>query len=286
MNNFPQANSLSVSVRVYRALLVAYPKKFREHYETHMVQVFRDSLRDEYHRNGKSGVIDLWLHTCADLLVTALMERVSERSQYMLSPKVIVWGGIASAFGGLMWIFGALAWQSEGILPSALLLTLVGLAALHTKLGKQAGALGWAGFVLGILGTGLVVSLLVWGWITGNSFSFESSVLAAVQFSLGMVLLGVGCILIGLRTLRTEILPHGRGMLLALGILEIGFGTCLWRLYYLAVFRGIDPWNPITIPAYGVMLLTFPIGILWLALGATLAINPNWQISNQPPASA
>src|SRR5215510_879220 len=104
MNNFSQANSLSVSVRIYRALLVAYPKKFREYYETQMVQVFRDSLRDAYHQNGISGLIDLWLHTFADLLVTALMERISERSQYMFSPRIIMWGGVASAFGGLMWL--------------------------------------------------------------------------------------------------------------------------------------------------------------------------------------
>jgi hypothetical protein len=108
MNNSPLANSLSVSMRIYRALLVAYPKKFREHYETQMVQVFRDSFKDTYHRNGMSGVIDLWLHTCADLLVTALMERISERSQYMFSPKVILWGGLASICGGLFWILSGL----------------------------------------------------------------------------------------------------------------------------------------------------------------------------------
>ena len=104
MNNFPLANSLSVSVRIYRAMLVAYPKTFRENYETHMVQVFRDSFKDTYHHNGMPGVIDLWLHTCADLLVTALMERIMERSQYMFSPKVILWGGVAGVFSGMLWM--------------------------------------------------------------------------------------------------------------------------------------------------------------------------------------
>jgi hypothetical protein len=286
MNSSPLANSLSVSVRLYRALLVAYPKKFREHYETQMVQVFRDSLRDEYHRNGKSGVIDLWLHTCADLLVTALIERLTEGSQFMFSPKIIVWGSIASAFGGLMWLFVALAWQSEGILPSALLLTLAGLAALHTRQGKQAGVLSWAGFVLGILGTGMVLSILVEGLISGKPFSIESPFLAALQYVLGIGIFGIGCILIGLRTLQTEILPHGRWVPLALGILHIGFSISLWLVYYLAAIKGIDPWTPPTILAITYMLLTLPIGILWMALGATLAINPNWQDSHQPPASA
>jgi len=285
MNTFSSANWLSVSVRIYRALLVAYPKTFRDDYETHMVQVFRNSFRDAYHCNGLPGVIDLWLHTCADLLVTALMERITERSQYMSSPRIIMWAGVASAFGGLIWLFAALAWQSQGILPS-LLLTLAGLAALHTRQGKQAGALGWAGLVLGILGTGMVLSLLVKGWITGNSFSFESSVLDALQFALGMGILGIGCILIGLRTLRTEILPRGRWMPVVLGLMYIGLGISTWLLYYQASILGIDPWNPGTIAAFGVVLLTFPIGILWMALGAILAINPGWETSNPPPASA
>jgi tryptophan-rich sensory protein len=287
MSNFSLANSLPVSERIYRALLTAYPKKFREHYETQMVQVFRDSFREAHHRNGMAGVIDLWLHTFADLLVTALVERIAERSQYMFSPKVIVWGSIASVFGGLLWLFVALAWQSEVILPLALLLTLGGLLAIHTRLGKQAGTLGWTGFVLGILGTGMVLYLLVKDWISRNSFSFESSILDALLFVLGIGFLGTGCSLIGLRTRRTEILPSGRSVPLVLGVLYIGFGTSLGLLYYLATVRGIDPWNPTTIPAVAVMLLPFPIGILWMVLGAILAGEAaGLETSNHPSASA
>ena len=66
MKNIPSANSFTVSVRIYHALLVASPKTFREHYETQMVQVFRDSFREAYHQHGPSGVTDLWLHICVD----------------------------------------------------------------------------------------------------------------------------------------------------------------------------------------------------------------------------
>lgn len=90
MNTFSLANSLLVSVRVYHALLVAYPRKFRDNYETQMMQVFRDSLRDAYHRNGTSGVIDLWLHTCADLLVTAFIERITEVIVYFITLMLIM----------------------------------------------------------------------------------------------------------------------------------------------------------------------------------------------------
>lgn len=287
MNNSPLANSLSVSVRVYRALLVAYPNTFREHYETHMVQVFRDAFREAYRHNGMLGVIDLWLHTFVDLVFTALIERIAERSQYMFSPKIIVWGGIASAFGGLLWLLVAAAYQNEAIMPMALLLTLGGLIALYIRQGKQIGSLGWIGFALGILGTAMVVSLFVWGMITGNPFGIESSFLAALQYVLGIGLFGIGCILIGLRALQAEILSHGRWVPLALGVLQIGFSISLWLVYYLAAIKGIDPWNPTTILAITYMLLTLPIGILWMALGAILAGDAaGLQTSNHPPASA
>lgn len=157
------ANSLSVSVRVYRALLVVYPKKFREHYETQMVQVFRDSFRDAHHRHGTSGVIDLWLHTCADLFITALIERITERSQYMFSPSTILWGGVASVFGGLFWIIAELT--TDGFVPIvlAVVLGLGGLAGLYSRQSGQGGRLGWAGFALGILGTALELAALWWG---------------------------------------------------------------------------------------------------------------------------
>jgi hypothetical protein len=272
MNNFPQANSLSVSVRIYRALLVAYPKTFREHYETQMVQVFRDSIGEAYHHHGMPGLVDLWLHTFVDLFVTALMERFAERSQYMFSPRIIMWAGVASAFGGVMWLFRAQE-GGEITLPLALLLTLAGLAALHLRQGKQASALGWAGFVLGLLGTGLLVL---------SSF-FVPDTTPGMQFELGMSIMGIGYILIGLRTLQTKILHRSSAMLsFVIGVLQIGFGFCVWLMYYLTP----DPWNPMTIPASAAMLLFFSIGILWIALGATLAINPGWETSNPPPASA
>ena len=287
MNNIRLTNSLSASARIYRALLVAYPKKFRDYYGTQLVQVFRDSIREAHQHNGMPGLLDIWLHTCADLLVTALIERISERSQYMFSPRIIVWAGIASAFGGLMWLFPVLTAQGAEItFPLALLLTLAGLAALNARQGKQAGALGWAGFVLGILGTGLVLSFFVWSMISGNSLDPERNSSAGLQLPLGMSILGIGSILIGLRTLQTRILHRSSAMLsFVIGMLQIGFGFSVWLMYYYLAPNGIEPWNPITAPAIAALLLLFSIGILWIALGAILAQNPGWQISNQPPAS-
>jgi hypothetical protein len=277
MKSFSLANSLLVSLRIYRALLVAYPKKFREHYEIQMVQVFRDSLRDAYRLNGISGVVDLWLHAFVDLLVTALIERIMERSQFMFSPKVIMWGGIASAFGGLLWV---LTGAADFTIPLAVLLTLGGLAAIHARHGKQAGVLGSAGFILGIFGTGVFVTSFVLQWISGNSPNPNSSLGLLLS---GLPIVGIGTILIGIRTLQTKILPRNSGMLsFPIGVSEIGFAISVWLGYSTTS----DPWHPMTIFARAILFFIFSIGILWIALGAILAQNPGWETSNQPPASA
>ena len=198
----------------------------------------------------------------------------------MLSPKVIVWGGIAGAFGGLMWLSIVLTAKGGDItFPVGLLLTLGGLAALHARHGKQAGALGWAGFVLGMLGTGLYLASFVWQTITGNSLNRFSSL--GLLFGLGMPILGIGSILIGLRTLQTRILPRSTGMLsFAIGVSQIGLSISVW----LAYSTTSDPYHPMTILAGAMLFFIFSIGILWMVLGAILAVNPGWQVSN-PPAS-
>lgn len=199
----------------------------------------------------------------------------------MFSPKVIVWGGIASAFGGLLWLFGVLTPKGGDITFSlGLLLTLGGLAALHARQGKQAGWLGWAGLILAILGTGLFLSLFVWQWISGNSINPSSRL--GLLFGLGWPVLGIGSILIGLRTLQIRILPRSSGMQsVVIGVSQIGLAFCVHLMYYLTP----DPWDPMTTLAGISLFLMFSIGALWFALGATLAINPSLQTSNQFPTS-
>src|SRR3990172_3171378 len=195
MNNSPLANSLSVSVQIYRALLVAYPKKFREHYETQMVQVFRDSFREAYHHNGMPGVIDLWLHTIVDLVFTALIERIMERSQYMFSPKVILWGGVTSVFSGMFWM---MAGTGGATFVIALVLGLGGLVSLYSRLARQGGSLGLAGFALGIIGTVLALATNWWGTTSGilSNSGIEREPVLATQtiliLMLAIVTLGIG----------------------------------------------------------------------------------------------
>lgn len=295
MNNSSLANSLSVSARIYRALLVAYPKTFREHYETQMVQVFRDTFREAYLQMGKLGVIDLWLHTCADLLVTALMERISERSQYMFSPKVILWGGVASVFGGLFWMMSA-SGGAAGVL--ALVLGLGGLAGLYSQQAGQGGKLGLAGFALGIIGTVLVLAVLWWSStiFSGPTYAIihlriqREPVLAGravLMGSLGLVTLGIGLALLGLASLRSKTLHRWRGLPLGLGLLNTIQGITSALLAYEPLSQGrnfFEPWPP---EGYTLIVAEFVLlGLGWIALGTMLATEAEAKIAPTTSASA
>ena len=290
MNNIPLATSFSFSLRVYRSLLVAYPKKFREHYETHMVQVFRDSIREAHHHNGIPGVVDLWLHTFFDLVFTALMERISEGSQYMFSPKVILWGGLASVFGGLFWMLAGLS-NSPAALVLALVLGLGGLASLYSRQAGQGGKLGLAGFTLGIIGTVLALAVLWWAFTSGlvaNMKRDPASVAPwAFIFPLALVISGIGLTLLGLASWRAKTLHIWRGLPLGLGLLSIIYSLTIWLVGTVPLSQGRLPWDTwnfgfyVLYPAVHVLL-----GLGWMGLGTMLATEAEAQVAQPPPASA
>ena len=291
MNTFPSSNSLSVSVRIYRAMLVAYPKKFREHYETQMLQVFRDSFREAYRHHAVFGVIDLWLHTFVDLVFTALMERILERSQYMFSPKVVLWGGIAGAFGGLFWLMSGLA-PSSGGLGLALALGLGGLVSLYAQQSGQGGKLGLAGFALGIIGTVLALATLWWFDRTlPSTIKTEPALFAPpiLILLLAFVILGVGLAMLGVAGLLAKTLHRWRGLSLGVGLLSVLNGMTTWLVYYVPMSEGRDPWA--TWPPQGYVLTVTTLvllGLGWIALGAMLATEGDSQIpvAQPPPNSA
>ena len=283
MNTFPSANSLSVSVRIYRALLVAYPKKFREHYEIHMVQVFRDSFRDAYRHHGTSGVIDLWLHTCADLFITALIERLTERSQYMFSPKLMYWCGLASLFGGLFWMISV-----GGGLPLrlALALELFALVGLRMRQGWQGGNLALAGFALGIIGTVLAIVYLSQDLVSGSFPYMEEPALApgVSLLALALFIQGIGLALLGITSLRTKNPHPWRGLPLGLSAVSAISGAVFWIIVYVPLSQGQFPWKSGLFMLYPAVLLLLGIG--WMGLGLILTTQADSQVTQSPPASA
>jgi hypothetical protein len=71
---------LTISERVYKALLAVYPKGFREEYGPQMVRDFRDLCLEELESGGVAGFARLWGRTALDLATTALVERSSSRA--------------------------------------------------------------------------------------------------------------------------------------------------------------------------------------------------------------
>jgi hypothetical protein len=70
---------LRLSERVYRLLLAAYPKEFRDAYGSQMEQTFRDLCREARRRRGMLGLVRLWARVLLDLTSTAAVQRIDER---------------------------------------------------------------------------------------------------------------------------------------------------------------------------------------------------------------
>jgi hypothetical protein len=243
----------------------------------------------------KPGVIDLWLQTFADLLVTALIELIMERSQFMFSSKVILWGGVAGMFSGMLWMMV----PSGGVaVVLALVLGLGGLVSLYSRQAGQGGKLGLAGFALGIIGTVLALATLLWDFTSflGSTYMEIHSrierepVLAARAVLIGLlafVTLGVGLALLGVASLNAKTLPRWRGLPLGLGLLNTLLGISGWPIYYVPLSQGQNPWNPWNPGDY---VITFVVSVLlglgWMGLGITLATEAEAKIAPTTSASA
>ncbi len=99
-------------MRAYRALLVAYPKEFREMYGRQMVQVFRDLCREETRRGGV-GLARFWVRVGLDLASSAIVERSRVEGKeiavkdYKMAYRSAVGVALAAAF--------ILVWLSLGV---------------------------------------------------------------------------------------------------------------------------------------------------------------------------
>ena len=77
MNSQPIPQRLTRSERLYRALLRAYPRAFREHYAREMLLVYRDVHREVMLRRGILGLLTLWGDLLWDLAKTVPIQHVN-----------------------------------------------------------------------------------------------------------------------------------------------------------------------------------------------------------------
>lgn len=71
----------ALSERLYRFLLLAYPRAFRQEYAAEMLLVFRDAYRERSRRQGTPGVLRLWSDVLGDFVKTVCIQWVQTWSQ-------------------------------------------------------------------------------------------------------------------------------------------------------------------------------------------------------------
>ena len=76
MSEYPRTKPRDLSERLYRALLRAYPRDFRDEFGDAMVEFHRDRLAHARREGGLAGAARVWAHVAADLLRNALPARV------------------------------------------------------------------------------------------------------------------------------------------------------------------------------------------------------------------
>lgn len=93
----------SISERVYRLLMRAYPKEFREMYGRQMEQAFLDLCREETRRGGV-GLARFWVRVGLDLVSSAIVERRRAEAKeiavrdYKMAYRSAVGVALAAAF--------------------------------------------------------------------------------------------------------------------------------------------------------------------------------------------
>jgi hypothetical protein len=162
---------------VYRTLLRAYPRRFRDAYAAEMVRVFRDCLRETQQRRGAIGVVGLWGPLLVDTASSALLERVSEGMR-MSKLTWIRLGGAGAMLAGLaqiayfvlataiyfsgehnLFVAYLYGWQISPPLALLFVLALAGLYLQFTRLpaGRSPSSLSLATAGVVLAGSGLLL---------------------------------------------------------------------------------------------------------------------------------
>ena len=244
---------ISISLRVYRVLLVSYPQSFRQEYAPHMLQAFGDYTRRVYLQRGWAGMLWWWTLTFFDFANSVLEEHL-QRITNMTKEKFIHLGGLALVLGSLVLFFGVKAAGNEnsaigqssffanieGILwVSMPILFATGYAALRSQYREKIGPLGNFALVASVI-TSLLgfLGMLASFFINSVDIPRESLMLFLFSAMLSMAFFG-------LDALRLRYLPHwGWGFLLiiagALPILVLGLQFILQQETW-----GSTPLDPI-----------------------------------------
>ncbi len=115
----------SFSERIYRKLLLAYPKGFRIAYGARMEQAFRDLYREKRRRGDALGLMGLWVRVMFDLVKTALEGRSRAMRWKLLVPLAVVLGLLIAL------VDSSPGWDDTGVSAAAVFACCGLLGALH-----------------------------------------------------------------------------------------------------------------------------------------------------------
>jgi hypothetical protein len=150
--------AVGTSERVYRSLLRAYPREFRDEYGDEMARCFHDLSREELEDRGGLGLVALWAHTLPELLYTALKERSTmlARNAY----RSVVGVALATAFILLIPLLAAPAWTLFDFVFAGALIFGTGLT--YVLVGWKAGNIAYR-FAVGVA----LAAAFILVWLTG-----------------------------------------------------------------------------------------------------------------------
>ena len=253
-----QTPLITLSERIYRALLILYPAEYRLEYGTLMAQIFRDVSRDAYRSQGALGLAFWWCATLFDLTRTVIEQH---RKVTMSKSTFIQWTGILLIIGGAFWGLAAFSqfqpddhYSYYGIYQVLILLAapgilLIGLGCIGLALRYESalGALGkWLLYLSGIGAMMMAVSFVA----TSIQDSLWDIWMASSAFHV------IALTLFGLLHLRKPTLPIFRAL-----PLQIASG---WIIVMTGVFVGLFPQTTANLLSF---LMFFGMGLAWLAIG-------------------
>jgi hypothetical protein len=265
---------VSFSVRLYQALLAAYPRQFEREYGPLMLQVFRDCGLRAMQRAGAAGLLTLWLHTFLDFLQSVVSEYARKEAQMnkqmkpqdiRMAGSLLIWGALAFVVSLVLLALGDLNRILLLDTISGLLLgfvatpfILVGFWGLQKRYGDRTGALGknllLAGMILGPLTAvgGVVAGILQ---LIGEDLAWVLTMVAPA--------VSLACLaLFGILALYKRPLPRWNWLPVIAGL--------EYPLILLLFITGIVPLEKYLLLANLFIFLVTIQGIALMALGHTL----------------
>jgi len=152
---------ITLSVRVYQALLVAYPAKFQQEYGSHMLQVFRDCCLRTIRQGGTNGMFRLWVMTILDIVQSVISEHAHKEIEMKkeMKPRDIRRSGWMLMVGGIIFVSAVYSinttWeQAISLYFLSMILLVFGLLGLRNRYSEKVGSRGvilLLGVILGSL---------------------------------------------------------------------------------------------------------------------------------------